>query len=116
MVYPLSPRPLQPSHFCSTPSPTDTLPVVFTLPRITQMRLQEQREPFSHPDWLLEVRHDGFRALAYIEHGRCQLRSRRGHIFTWFTPLAHALAEALAVDDAILTKQRPIMVTPTPLM
>ena len=25
------------------------------------------RKPFSHPDWLFEIKHDGFRALAYIE-------------------------------------------------
>jgi hypothetical protein len=24
-------------------------------------------EPFDHPDWVYEVKHDGFRALAYVE-------------------------------------------------
>jgi hypothetical protein len=36
-------------------------------------------EPFDHPDWLYEIKHDGFRALAIIEGHRCRLVSRRGH-------------------------------------
>jgi hypothetical protein len=28
------------------------------------MPLTRRLEPFSHPDWLLEIKHDGFRALA----------------------------------------------------
>lgn len=42
------------------------------------MPLVRQREPFSHPDWLFEIKHDGFRALAYIEHGMARLLSRNG--------------------------------------
>ena len=41
-------------------------------------------EPFDHPDWLLEVKYDGFRALAIIEGHTCRLVSRRGHVFTKF--------------------------------
>jgi hypothetical protein len=29
------------------------------------------REPFDHPDYLFELKHDGFRALAYISEGHC---------------------------------------------
>jgi hypothetical protein len=29
-------------------------------------------EPFDHPDWLFELKHDGFRAFAIIE-GRAPL-------------------------------------------
>jgi len=39
-------------------------------------------EPFHHPDWLYEIKHDGFRALAIVEGHRCCLISRRGHVFT----------------------------------
>jgi bifunctional non-homologous end joining protein LigD len=39
-------------------------------------------EPFEHPDWLFEVKHDGFRSLAVIEGHTCRLVSRRGHTFT----------------------------------
>jgi ATP-dependent DNA ligase len=32
-------------------------------------------EPFDHPDWLFEVKHDGFRALAHIDGHHCALVS-----------------------------------------
>jgi ATP-dependent DNA ligase len=30
------------------------------------MPLEQRRQPFDHPDWLFEVKYDGFRALAYL--------------------------------------------------
>ena len=39
-------------------------------------------EPFDHPEWLYEVKHDGFRALAIVEGHRCRLISRNGHVFS----------------------------------
>jgi ATP-dependent DNA ligase len=33
-------------------------------------------EPFDHSDWLFELKHDGFRALAYVEGHRCRLVAR----------------------------------------
>jgi len=44
-------------------------------------------DPFSHPDWLFDVKWDGFRCLAYIEHGRCRLVSRNGNEFKSFPAL-----------------------------
>jgi bifunctional non-homologous end joining protein LigD len=38
------------------------------------------RQPFDHPDYLFELKHDGFRALAYISEGRCELVSRRDRL------------------------------------
>ena len=49
------------------------------LPTVTPLKLQLQHTPFSDPDWLFEVKHDGFRALAYIEGGACRLVSRKGN-------------------------------------
>jgi bifunctional non-homologous end joining protein LigD len=40
------------------------------------MRLLRIPEPFDHPDFLYEVKHDGFRALASVKDGACQLVSR----------------------------------------
>lgn len=37
-------------------------------------------EPFDHPDWLFELKHDGFRALAYVEGHQCRLVSRNGYV------------------------------------
>jgi len=42
------------------------------------MRLLRVPEPFDHPDFLYEVKHDGFRALASVEDGECHLVSRNG--------------------------------------
>ena len=44
-------------------------------------------EPFNHPDWILEIKWDGFRCLAFIENGCCRLVSRKGNEFKSF----HAL-------------------------
>ena len=43
------------------------------------MPLLKRAAPFDDPDWLFELKYDGFRALAVIEHGRAQLLSRNGH-------------------------------------
>jgi hypothetical protein len=37
-------------------------------------------EPFSDPDWIFEVRHDGFRALCYLNAQSVKLAERRGLI------------------------------------
>ena len=38
--------------------------------------LRQQTEPFDDPDWIYEIKHAGFRALAVIEHGTCRFVSR----------------------------------------
>jgi hypothetical protein len=38
------------------------------------------REPFSHPDWLFEVKWDGFRWLVRIDSGVCKLMSLSHHL------------------------------------
>jgi bifunctional non-homologous end joining protein LigD len=40
------------------------------------MRLRLVKESFDNPDYIFELKHDGFRALAYIENGECRLVSR----------------------------------------
>jgi len=34
---------------------------------LQSMTLTRRAQPFSHPDWLFEIKHDGFRALAKID-------------------------------------------------
>ena len=41
-----------------------------TLPRIRPMRLRLVKESFNNPDYIFELKHDGFRALAYIDAGK----------------------------------------------
>jgi hypothetical protein len=59
-------------------------------------------EPFDHPDWLFEVKHDGFRALARITRHHCALRSRNGHTFKHWPQLCEKLAHAVKPHNAII--------------
>ena len=52
------------------------------------MRLLRIPEPFNHPDWLYEVKFDGFRALTHVTGHHCQLISRNGHGFKSWPYLA----------------------------
>ena len=44
--------------------------VVNRISKFQPLQLGRFPEPFSHQDWLFEIKYDGFRALAHIEHGR----------------------------------------------
>jgi bifunctional non-homologous end joining protein LigD len=50
------------------------------------------REPFDHPDWLFEVKWDGYRALAEIQDGDVSLYSRNLISFNKkFSPIVNSL-------------------------
>jgi bifunctional non-homologous end joining protein LigD len=66
------------------------------------MTLTRRAQPFSHPDWLYEIKHDGFRALAYLERGQCQLVSRKGHVYKRFGELTEHIAASVDVQGAVL--------------
>jgi bifunctional non-homologous end joining protein LigD len=66
---------------------------------MTLLRIQE---PFNNPDWIFELKLDGFRALAHIEGHRCRLISRRGHQFKNWRYLEVELAHAVRCESAIL--------------
>jgi bifunctional non-homologous end joining protein LigD len=55
------------------------------------MPLLRKPAPFDHPEYLFELKLDGFRALAVIQNGRCQLISRNGHPFNSFDSLRKSL-------------------------
>ena len=63
------------------------------IPQFSPMRLSLRREPFDHPDWLFELKYDGFRALAVIQAGCCHLVSRNGHVCKSFPGLRASLAQ-----------------------
>jgi bifunctional non-homologous end joining protein LigD len=60
------------------------------------MPLRRSVEPFDDPDWIFELKYDGFRALAYVEEGRCRLASRNGNEFKSFSSLSQELGSAFA--------------------
>ena len=45
------------------------------------MPLIRVADAFDHPDWLFELKHDGFRALAQIDGHYCTLVSRRPSVW-----------------------------------
>jgi bifunctional non-homologous end joining protein LigD len=68
------------------------------------------KEPFDHPDWIFEVKWDGYRAVAEIRDGDVSVYSRNGISFTKkFFPITEALrkfgfdavldGEIVVVDD-----------------
>jgi len=63
--------------------------------QLQPMPLQRRSAPFDEPEWVFELKYDGFRALAVIEHGRAQLISRNGHPFASFADLAEQIAASL---------------------
>jgi hypothetical protein len=62
------------------------------------MRLSRRPEPFDSDDYIFELKIDGFRSLAYIENGHCDLVSRNGNTFRNFKDLAQWIGENLRVD------------------
>jgi bifunctional non-homologous end joining protein LigD len=62
------------------------------------MPLQRRKDAFDHPEWIFELKYDGFRAMAVIEPGRAQLISRNGHQFASFADLGQAIASDLAIE------------------
>src|SRR5436190_4992779 len=66
------------------------------------MPLLKRAAPFDDPDWIYELKMDGFRALAVIEHGRTRLISRNGHPFASFSALAESISDSLPNVRAII--------------
>lgn len=66
------------------------------------MPLARAREPFCQPEWIFELKWDGFRSLAYIEHSQCRLVSRNGNVFKSFPTLSATLPKELKASSAVL--------------
>ncbi len=66
------------------------------------MRLLRVPEPLTNPDMTWEIKLDGFRALAFIEKGRCTFVSRNGHTFKSWPSLCEQLVKAVRCRNAIL--------------
>ena len=58
--------------------------------------------PFDHPDWLFELKHDGFRALAHVDGHHCRLVSRNGHEFGKWDVLKVEIAHSIRAMSAVL--------------
>src|SRR3989442_11214559 len=77
--------------------------LLMSLPRnLRPMRLSRRAEPFDSDQYLFELKIDGFRSLAYVENGQCDLVSRNGNTFRNFTDLAQSITENLRGENAVL--------------
>lgn len=72
------------------------------LPAFQPLSLVRQPKPFSHPDWLFEVKYDGFRALAYRDPSGVRLISRKGKRFASFSDLCTGIELFLKAQHAVL--------------
>jgi bifunctional non-homologous end joining protein LigD len=70
-------------------------------PRFDTAQLSLVRTPFDDPDFLFELKHDGFRALAHIWDGNCELISRKRNSYKSFQDLRDNLAK-LKVQNAVI--------------
>ena len=59
-------------------------------------------EPFDHPDWLFEVKWDGYRAIAIIENGNAKFFSRNLNEMTGDFPELLELPSHLKASTAVL--------------
>ena len=59
------------------------------------MPLTRRAEPFNDPDWIFEIKWDGFRAILYSDSEGVRLVSRNGNTFKSFRSLCEGLARDL---------------------
>lgn len=64
-----------------------------TLPQLAAIKPVLKSRPFDHFDYLFELKYDGFRALAYIQDGRCEMVSRKNQTLRGFKALTTWLTE-----------------------
>src|SRR5450432_193468 len=70
--------------------------------RMAPMLATPTEKSFSDPNWLFEIKWDGARALAWINHGKLVLRARSGSDITSHYPECGGLPEAFNGHQAIL--------------
>jgi bifunctional non-homologous end joining protein LigD len=71
-------------------------------PKISPIVPVRRRDLFESTEWVYELKHDGFRALAHLNGGRCRFISRRGNEMKRFNDLSGSITKELKVTDAIL--------------
>jgi bifunctional non-homologous end joining protein LigD len=112
---PKSAKPAEPAK-PEKPSKSKGVPVPETAPsapmphQVRPMLATSVKDPFDDPDWLFEIKHDGYRCIAEIEKGKVLLYSRNNLSFNQrFAGVVQALegidrdavldGEVVALDD-----------------
>jgi ATP-dependent DNA ligase len=73
------------------------------LPRIRPMRLKLVKEPFDSPEYIFELKHDGWRAIAYIQKNECKLISQNNNGLRFRT-----LAQNLCNEGIVAKRKQSI--------
>ena len=68
----------------------------------TALVLDTHSEPFDDPNWVFEIKHDGFRALAVLDGPTAQFVSKQGHRLTAFGELGRFMGRLLPGIQVIL--------------
>ena len=69
---------------------------------ITPMLATPVEKPFDSPDWLFEIKWDGYRAVAFIENGKVRLVSRNQNDLTGQYSELGVLPKLVSAKNAIL--------------
>jgi len=72
------------------------------LTAITPMLASVTEKPFDNPDWVFEIKWDGYRAVAFLEDGSVRLMSRNHNDLTPRYPELKVLADRVQAKNAIL--------------
>jgi bifunctional non-homologous end joining protein LigD len=59
-------------------------------------------KPFDNPEWLFEIKWDGYRAVSFIQDGKVRLVSRNQNDLTGEFPELHELPRSVKADHAVL--------------
>jgi bifunctional non-homologous end joining protein LigD len=81
-----------------------SLPVGFVPPCLPT----SAKQPPIGPEWLIEIKHDGFRVIARTEGKRVRLYSRPGNDLTYRFPLIVETLAKLRTDRCILNGEAVI--------
>ena len=65
--------------------------------RVQPIAPLRRREPFDDPEWVFDLKYDGFRGICYLEQGRCRMISRNGNLMSRFAGLGDRIAASLDV-------------------
>ena len=76
--------------------------MVPNLPKFSPIIPVRRPDIFDSPDWVYELKYDGFRALTYLDDGRCRFESRKGYEMKKFADLCSAIGKVLKVKSAVL--------------
>ena len=72
------------------------------LPVVQPAKLTQLKEPIDNPNWLYEIKHDGFRGVLHMDQEEAWIMSRKGYRFKRFAFLCEELSKVLKGKRAIL--------------